>query len=164
MLFFFSFLNDAIYLCTIIRMKYEKQLTALLPMSSVPIKNNGAEGLLSISIEEMKELREFDVCSVWPWSFIVDLKAGNFKEYTSKDSVGRDFTWQSHTFHPLFPSMCHWLLQLYFAGKAEHGLWLFIPSTGALADPVAVILDCMSTVPEKPSPAVIQGHHRFCYF
>lgn len=81
-------------------MKYEKQLTALLPMSSVPIKNNGAEGLPSISIEEIKELREFDVCSVWPWSFIVDLKAGNFKEYTSKDSVGRDFTWQSYTFPP----------------------------------------------------------------
>lgn len=48
--------------------------------------------------------------------------------------------------------------------RRQGGLWLFIPSTGALTDPIAVILERMSTVPEKPSPAVIQGHHRFCYF
>lgn len=45
--------------------------------------------------------------------------------------------------------ICHWLLLLDFTGKAKHGLWLSIPLTGALADPPAVILDFMSTVPEN---------------
>lgn len=45
--------------------------------------------------------------------------------------------------------ICHWLLLLYLSGKAKHSPWLSIPSTGALSDPPAVILDFVSSVPEN---------------
>lgn len=142
-----------------------------------PINNNGAEGLLSVSIEEMKELREFtyriwcqgpprtkiitfDACSVWPWSFIV-LKAGHFKEYTTKDLVGKICTRQSHFFSP-FPSCvtdCFASPSPARQSVAVHSL------NGRPRRPCSsnfrLHVDCAR---KKPSPAVIQGHHRFCYF
>lgn len=78
-----------------------------------------------------------------------------FKEHTNQALVWREFTPPPHH---------HVSLTALPRLRQQGGLWLFIPSTGALADPAAVILDCMSTVPEKLSQAVIQGHHRFCYF
>lgn len=75
-----------------------------------------------------------------------NLDTGNTKNKAG-GLVGTDSLQPSHTLY--LSVICHWLLLLYLTGKAKHGLWLSIPSTGALADPPAVILDFMSTVPEN---------------
>lgn len=141
----------------------------ILSICSISIHNNGAEGSLSVSIEEMKELREFYLQNLM-FVIIVLCDLGlllstRMQEILKNRPVkiwwGEIFTGWSRIFFPRFPSC---VTDCFALPRRQGSLWLFIPSTGALADPVAVILDCMSTVPEKPSPAVIQGHHRFCYF
>lgn len=60
--------------------------------------------------------------------------------------------------HSLYLSLiCHWLFLLRGTSKEKHSLWFSVPSTGALADPPAVILDFSSAAPESP-PKLIQGH------
>lgn len=72
--------------------------------------------------------------------------------------------WSTMESHTLYLSLiCHWLFLLHLTGKAKHGLWFSAPSTGALTDPPAVILDFMSAVPES-QPQLIQGHSTFYYF
>lgn len=91
----------------------------ILSICSISIHNNGAEGSLSVSIEEMKELREFYLQNLM-FVIIVLCDLGLLLSTRTQEILknrpvkiwwGEIFTGWSRIFFPL-SIMCHWLLCL----------------------------------------------------